>query len=187
MYWGLLLVCWGEPTFNPLSLISLFSSSLCPWGSVPPHTASCIFPHHYCSALTCLPLLYFTPLPPARLRCVMFLLWHLLLMVPWPQNQGKREHLPHCFSWGRKVESTGRLWLVMVMEPGVQSFHPFAEAAWQKCIPFQALSSSWASLWTCSCWESAPLLMCWVLMQRAWLTGECGICHLFKGYYLIGT
>lgn len=85
---------------------------LCPYGSVLPHTESHIFPHHCFSTLTCLPLLYLASLLPPTLRCVMFPLWHLL-MVPLPKNQGKREHLPHCFSYRRKVENTGRLWLVM--------------------------------------------------------------------------
>lgn len=106
MCWGVTLVCWCC-TFKPFlfGFIHLFSLwfSLYPCGLVLSHTESHIFPHHYCSALTCLPLPYLSVTTYSS-GGVMFPSWHLLLLVLQPNNQGRRERLPHCFSFGRKAE-----------------------------------------------------------------------------------
>lgn len=89
------------------------------------------------------------------------------LSITTYSKMGKREHLPHCFSYRRKVENTGRLWLVMQLS-WCSKLPTFCSGNTREIHPFQTLPSSWASLWTCSCWESAPFLICWVLiMQRA--------------------
>lgn len=132
------------------TLLLPFHSSffLYPCGSVLPHTESCIFVHHYCSALTCFPLSVTTYSSGG----VMFPSRHLLLLVLQPNNQGRREH------WASLLLLWKKGWKIDVGSdwqwnyPGVQNLQPFAVATPQKFTPlFQASFSSWASLLLSSC------------------------------------
>lgn len=74
----------------------------------------CLWPLLSFSSSLSFPRSFFLSVTTYSLRCAMF----PLLMVLQPKNQGKREHLPHCFSWGRMVENTGMLSLVMKLSWG---------------------------------------------------------------------
>lgn len=150
--------------FAEVLQLALYLSFPCSCGWVLSHTESHLFPCHYCSGLTCLPLLYLTSLVPPPLCDVSPVTPSL--NGSSAKKSGEERTLASLLlilKEGLKIQ-VGCYWWWNY--PGVQNFQPFAVATLQKFTLFWMLSSSWASLWTCSCWDSAPFLMCWLLIMQ---------------------